>query len=344
MPQLTKKGDFDETDSYVFLYRIYIMLIIPEKTRELFLENSAGYIRFNSHLFFEEKEHDRRMLLEDPFIQRSILALEEFPSEVLKAHNRPQLGMHRLAMLTDLGLKSYDPGIAEVVSYLLSMLNEQGIPESVIELPSVFGGSGKAEKSWFICDFPLLLYSLRKMGCDSPEINKGFETLLLMADDKGFPCKVKDPKIKGPGPRNSVCPFANLLAARALSIDHRESEAGRSAIRMLLKHWEEGRSKKYFLFGIGTDYRKLKYPLVWYNLLHVLDIVSRYEEFKKDPRVGEMADILESKADSLGLFTSESIYMIYKKEEFSNKKEPSALLSLTCYKVLKRLDRLSFRN
>lgn len=317
------------------------MITVPEKTKEFLLDHPAGYIRYQSRLFFEKNSVDRSLLVEDPFIQKTVKSLEDFPHEILKAHNRPQLGMHRLAMLADLGIRAEDPGMGEVIDYLLSMINQEGIPESIIELPKAFGGSGMPERAWFICDFPLLLYSLRKMGCDSPEVHRGLKNLMKMAEEGGFRCKTKNPKIKGPGPRTSVCPFANLLAAKALSIDHRDSVPAREAVEMLLRHWEEGRGKKYFLFGIGTDYRKLKFPTVWYNLLHVLDTVTSYEVFKADPRLKEMADALEEQADSRGLFTPKSIYMLYKQEEFSNKKEPSALLTLVCYRILERLGRIS---
>jgi len=319
----------------------FSMITVPKNTKQLLENHPLGYIKYQSRLFFTGSGEDRSLLLEDPFIQKTIESLEDLLGEILKAHNRPQLGMHRLALLSELGIRAEDPGMAGVVDYLLGMINGDGIPESIIELPKVFGGSGKTEQSWFICDFPLLLYSLRKMGCDSPEVSRGFNTLIDLADDGGYRCMAKNPKIKGPGPRASPCPFANLLVAKALSLDYRTSDAARGAVEMLLRHWQQGRGKKYFLFGIGTDYRKLKFPMVWYNLLHVLDTVSRYDEFKYDPRLSEMADILEEKADSVGMFTPESIYMIYKKEEFSNKKEASAQLSLTCYNILSRLGRLS---
>lgn len=31
----------------------------------------------------------------------------------------------------------------------------------------------------------------------------------------------------------------------------------------LFRHWEERGRVKHFLFGIGTDYKKLKYPMIW---------------------------------------------------------------------------------
>ena len=48
---------------------------------------------------------------------------------------------------------------------------------------------------------------------------------------------------------------------------------------------------------MGTDFRKLKVPLVWYDLLHVLDVLSRFHWLKDDPRLLDMLELLKSKAD-----------------------------------------------
>ena len=34
------------------------------------------------------------------------------------------------------------------------------------------------------------------------------------------------------------------------------------------------------MFFMGTDFRKLKVPLVWYDLLHVLDVLSSFPWLK----------------------------------------------------------------
>ena len=44
---------------------------------------------------------------------------------------------------------------------------------------------------------------------------------------------------------------------------------------MLLSHWKQRKEKKYYLFGMGSDFRKLKYPYVWYDILHVCEVLSR---------------------------------------------------------------------
>ena len=51
---------------------------------------------------------------------------------------------------------------------------------------------------------------------------------------------------------------------------------------------------------MGTDFRKLKVPFVWYDLLHVLDVLTQFPWLGHDPRLREMAGLLASKADAEG--------------------------------------------
>ncbi len=47
------------------------------------------------------------------------------------------------------------------------------------------------------------------------------------------------------------------------------------------------------MFFMGTDFSKLKAPLVWYDLLHVLDVLSNYPNYRNDPRLLSMAGCVE---------------------------------------------------
>ncbi|MGV8026718.1 MAG: hypothetical protein AB2L18_09195 [Anaerolineaceae bacterium] len=59
---------------------------------------------------------------------------------------------------------------------------------------------------------------------------------------------------------------------------------------------------------MGTDFCKLKAPFVWYDLLHVLDVLSQFPWLKDDPRLREMLDVLQSKENAEGQYTPESIW------------------------------------
>jgi hypothetical protein len=121
-------------------------------------------------------------------------------------------------------------------------------------------------------------------------------------------------KFKGPGRKADPCPYANLITLRMLSqIPEMLTcpEAERAA-DMLLGHWDDRKKKKYFLFGIGTDFAKPKAPLIWYDIVHFVDTLTSFVSVRKDKRMGEIMELLTSIADDEGRLTSKSIWTKWK--------------------------------
>jgi hypothetical protein len=85
---------------------------------------------------------------------------------------------------------------------------------------------------------------------------------------------------------------------------------------------------------MGTDFRKLKLPMAWYNLLHVLSALGGIKGVASDPRYLEMLEILREKLDRSDRATPESIYLFYKSEEWSDKKNPSRLMTIMVHRAL----------
>jgi hypothetical protein len=92
------------------------------------------------------------------------------------------------------------------------------------------------------------------------------------------------------------------------------------------------------MFYMGTDFRKLKVPLVWYDLLHVLDVLSRFPWLAGDARLLDMLALLKSKADAEGRFTPESIWTAWKDWEFGQKRAPSRWLTLLAWRIIRRVE------
>jgi hypothetical protein len=92
------------------------------------------------------------------------------------------------------------------------------------------------------------------------------------------------------------------------------------------------------MFFMGTDFRKLKVPFIWYDLLHVLDVLTCFAWLKEDPRLQEMLALLAGKADGQGRFTLESVWTHWKDWEFGQKKQPSRWLTLHVWRVLRRFE------
>jgi hypothetical protein len=89
---------------------------------------------------------------------------------------------------------------------------------------------------------------------------------------------------------------------------------------------------------MGTDFRKLKAPLVWYDILHVLDVLSLFPWLKQDARLLDMLDTLRSKADDQGRFTPESIWTVWKDWEFGQKRAPSRWLTFLAWRIVQRIE------
>ena len=91
------------------------------------------------------------------------------------------------------------------------------------------------------------------------------------------------------------------------------------------------------MFGVGTDFRKLKYPFVWYDILHVAEVLSRFLFTHKDPRMQSMAHAILDQADKNGRYTSSSMYRAWKGWSFADKKTPSPWLTFLAYRILYRV-------
>jgi hypothetical protein len=162
--------------------------------------------------------------------------------------------------------------------------------------------------------------------------------LAALVRDGGWPCAGSPGigKFHGPGSREDPCPIANMLMLRLLScFDGFESEKARG-LECMLDLWARSRQRAPYMFRMGTDFRKLKAPALWYGLLSVADVASRYPAALGDERLAGMTRVIESKADANGRFVPESVYLAWKGWDFAQKKEPSGWLTFLAWRVIAR--------
>jgi len=105
---------------------------------------------------------------------------------------------------------------------------------------------------------------------------------------------------------------------------------------MLLSHWQHRRERKFYLFGMGTDFAKLKYLFVWYDILHVVDVLRRYPFAKGDSRFEEMREVITAQADGEGRYTAGSMYRPWADWSFGDKKRPSPWLTFLAMRATAR--------
>jgi hypothetical protein len=210
-------------------------------------------------------------------------------------------------------------------------------------IPKHFGGAGEDVFSWCLCDAPLLLLALLKAGADYHKyIKPGVDYLASLCRDNGFPCAVSPElgKFRGPGKKDDCCPYATLIMADLMSHipEYRDSRVAAFSVKALLNLWENSLDWHPYMFYMGSDFRKLKAPSLWYDIVGVAGVLSKYEFAREDPRFLEMINHIKSKQDKNGFFTPESVYLKLKDWDFGQKKAPSPYLTYLCYQIFKRLE------
>lgn len=310
------------------------------------LSISEPWLQYTIRLhLLDQSEKDLAALkseaLLDAKIQQYLKDISDFHSTLVTNHKNPDLPIHKLLFLLDLGFNTEIPEIQSAVSHIMNHKDKHGVYQSLTNIPEHFGGTGEDGFGWCLCDAPLLLLALIKADVDYEEhIKQGVDYLLSLEREQRFPCSVSEEfgKFRGPGRKDDCCPYATLVMLKLLSqIDeHKNSATTEKAIDSLLDLWQNSKERHPYMFYMGTDFRKIKAPAMWYDIVGVTDCLSTFEYAISDARFAEMIDIIKNKQDEDGFFTPESVYQKCKGWDFGQKKAISPYLSFLCLRILKR--------
>jgi hypothetical protein len=313
------------------------------------LEAGEPWVRYRTLLDLLDRSEDapeveaaRRDMVKHPQIRQVIEEAITWPGYPLKRHNDAQHPLHKLALLADFGLRADDPGMDKLIPAVMGRRSHEGAFQSVTVVARAFGGTGEEAWTWMLCDAPTVLYAVLSFDRgDQPAVQRAVEHLTGLVRDNGWPCAASPVlgKFRGPGRKDDPCPYANLVALKALAQvpGLQDSPAAHAGVEMLLRHWERRTETRPYLFGIGGDFRKLKYPFIWYDILHVTDVLSRFPFARQDSRLREMVKVILDKQDDQGRFTPESAWMAWKEWDFGQKRTPSPSLTLLVRRLLKRM-------
>ena len=253
----------------------------------------------------QQVNSSRKSMLANAQVQNLVTELSGWPGTVISSHKSASQSFHKLTFIADLGFTVHDPGVDTIVARILEHQSAEGPFQLPMNIPTHYGGSGHNQWAWAFS---------KELG-----------------------------KFRGPGRKDDPCPFANLAMLKALSevAELRDSPACHTGADTILNLWSESTTQHPYMFYMGTDFRKLKVPFVWYDLIHVLDVLSRFSWLKNDKRFLDMLGILECKADLQGCFTLESIWTAWKDWEFGQKKMPSRWLTLLAWRIFRRVETAS---
>jgi len=273
----------------------------------------------------------RNAMLSHPLVSGLIAGLEDWPGEVLSSHKSAKQQFHKLAFLADIGIGQDDPHIGGILEKVTSHVSDEGPFQLPTRIPERYGGTGEQVWAWAACDAPVILYSLAKMGRrDDPLVRRGVEHLLGLARENGWGCSVSKElgSFRGPGRKKDPCPYVNLYMLRLLSLfeEHIDGPEALAGIECLLGLWERSLVAHPYIFYMGTDFRKLKAPFIWYDIMHVSEALSHYPAALGDKRFSDMLALINSKASDEGSFIPESAWQAWKGWDFGQTKSPSSWL------------------
>jgi hypothetical protein len=285
----------------------------------------------------------RTAMLADSRIKALLAELADWPGTVLNSHRSASQSFHKLSFIADLGLDINDPTVKKIAQKVMKHQSTQGPFQLPMNIPVHFGGTGKDGWAWALCDAPILVSCLIQMGMrDDPRVQSAVQYLESLVRENGWPCAVSPElgKFRGPGRRADPCPYATLVMLQALAHvpESMEGKSAKRGVETLLSLWENSKEEHPYMFFMGTDFRKLKAPLFWYDILHVLDVLSLFEWAKTDRRFKQMLEVVETKADRDGRYIAESVWTAWKDWDFGQKKIPSRGLTYFVQRILKRLN------
>ena len=284
----------------------------------------------------------RQAMIAAPQIQGLLAELAAWPGPILKRHHDATHPLHTLRFIADLGFRAGDPGINQLTERILDHRSPEGPFQVLVNINPRYGGTGADQWAWMLCDAPLIVHGLLKLGLrEDPRVQVATQHLVSLIRDNGWPCAVTPDlgKFRGPGAKADPCPYANLVMLKALSQmpELRDQEAAHIGAETLLTLWEQRRERRPYMFAMGSTFSKLKAPLIWYDILHVVEVLTQFSWLGEDARLPEMVELVKAKADEEGRFTAESVWMAWKGWDFGQKREPSRWLTLLIRRMLRRV-------
>src|SRR4030042_2694091 len=162
------------------------------------LLNSEPWIEYGTRTeLLEQSESDplvadaRKRMIQPPPLLGKIEELKNGPGQVLSSHKSARQPFHKISFIAELGFNAGDPGIDEILRKMMEHISEDGIIKIPMNISKSYGGTGSDTWGWALCDAPVNLYALAKIGLkDDHRIKSGVGSLAKLVRDNGWACNV----------------------------------------------------------------------------------------------------------------------------------------------------------
>lgn len=308
----------------------------PETPIEFLLSSRDPWVAYRTRadLLGEDAEVDRRAMLRHPLVRALVRDASRWPGASCADHRSGRDLLNKLSLLAHFGVRRGDPGVSEIVERILAHRDDRGRVLNHVVMPK------QKEAEWlFDIDGQEPLLAAIELGFgDDPRVRDAADALVDFAlPDGGWVWK----NAPSPLPCRKLaggCPYPTIKNLRVLAaLPHlRDSTAARAGTEIVLDLWRRRAAEARYGFGMREQFSRLKYPFVWFDVLHVAEALSHFPWVWNDARFRELAAFVASKADASGRFTPESVWMEWKSVCFGQKKAPSPWLTLVVHRILRR--------
>lgn len=283
-------------------------------------------------LLGEDDEAGHRRVVEHPRVAGLLREAARWPGRSVADHKAAKDLLNRVAVLGEFGVRRGDAGCDAFAERVLAHRDEAGRVLSFVVMPRQPRGEWRLD-----VDGPEPLIALCELGYgDDPRVQEAIAALVAMSlPDGGFVW----PDAPSPLPcRRPVggCPYPTTKMLRLFSFDRRaaRSTAARRGVELLLDLADRRESR--YGFGLGEKFLRLKYPFIWFDLLHVLDALSRYPVARRDPRYRRLLESAVAQGDEQGRYVPGSVWLEWRGCCFAQKREPSPWLTYCVHRIVAR--------
>ncbi len=198
----------------------------------------------------------------------------------------------------------------------------------------------KEMKPDYFCISSILLTAIVRMLPETKEKLNSHLSVVMDSQrlDGGWHC-AKSRAVGRKLEKTESCLMDNLNILMLLSeyYEYLKDPGLEGAIDLILEHWRRREEKwRPYGFGIGSEFKKLRYPAFKYGILRVLDVLSRYPYATKQSEFIEMFEFVKQKAED-GKLKAESVAKFFKGFDFGQRKTPSRWITFLVKRIERRI-------
>lgn len=294
-------------------------------------------------------------VLADPGVRSLARGLPQWGQGAASADDDQTYLPNRLSLLADMGVGAGD--IAEVERALDAFLahrDDGGRFESSGRIPHGEPVESGAQQ----CDTNVIADVLLRFGRGDDErvvaaLSRIEKDATRTPQGRAWRCiQEKRGLWRGPGRKADVCPQVTLEGLRAFSHvpPERRPTWLADAARTPLEVWRRRASERPYSFGHGYQFKSVKWPNYWYDVLWVVETVGRFPEVWEGPHAQEQdrqalaelaACLIAYNFDEHGRVVPRRVHRGFERFSFGQKKRPSPFATARALVALERLSDLA---